>query len=348
MVLKILVTILAIVLVAGMVLLFAPLAARFSFSVAGIHARGGGMVSFLHPAFFSVMIDIAGGTAAIRVLGREWGKRRKEKRSAGSSGDGAAPSAGEAEPMTAPEASTGEPEVPAINKAEDRLVPREESGGGATQDSVDVTPVPATDRAEHTAPGASAENAPVAPAPEPVPGTDGPSTVSGGKYDAGSQTPSGVTPEEKVAAKAKKKDNWFTRLERNRYLFFIRNHRWRSNVLRWFVRVIMTLFHLVRFDRFQVAIRAGVSDPVITGSLAGVYQALLYGLPLRSPQVLSYEPVFMRNHFECSGSIRVSTTLARVVTPLAVAVLTFPLLHTLWLIWCVWRRERHYRKEATA
>ncbi|MBN1760517.1 MAG: hypothetical protein JW863_19465 [Chitinispirillaceae bacterium] len=348
--LTIVIAVAALVLFLGAVILFSPFVVRLDFSVNGFRATGGGVISFIHPAIISVAVDFSDRKGRVSILGRQWGKKKKKEAEETPGFAGSEPPE-EEKPETyvlSPAAGTPvvQPEVsPPVS------VPEQ----GELQDTSIAAPEVVTEKA-----GAAEVKADhrVPEPPEPqIPAVVEPS----GSFSAepGSETffqPStedeDATPgatehsEEKVVPSGKKKDNWFRRLERNRYLFFIRNAGWRSKVLRWLVRVIGTFFHIVRFDRFRLAIRAGVSDPVLTGTFSGMYQALRYGLPLRHPKEFSFEPVFMRNHFECGGSIRVATALSRILLPVIVAVVTFPIAHTLRLVWCVYRRERRYRKEA--
>lgn len=351
MVLKVILIMLCSILSVGVVVLFSPLAVRLSFSVAGLQVTGGGVVSFLHPGVLSMTIDLTSKRSRITVLGRAWGSKKKKEEATGVATDAVekVPPAKESEMLPVPPV---EESFRAENAApeEQATTPEQPGEEPPVVETIEATPVPETPRTVHASPAEYKDELPVQAAPSESPPCDvaGPETVSGSVDNTESAAQTDAKPEEKVAPEAKKKDNWFTRLERNRYLFFIRNSRWRSKVLRWLVRVILAFFHLVRFDHFQLAIRAGVSDPVLTGTFSGLYQAIKNGLPLTRPYGFVYEPVFMRNCFECNGSIRVSTSLARLVTPVGVAVVTFPLVHTLWLVWCVWRRERRYRKEAVA
>lgn len=321
---------------AGVMLLFSPVAVRLTFSSAGWHAAGGGVLSFLHPSVLSVEMDFSGKIWRFRLLGRLWGKQKKT------------------EPET--RYSTGEdPSFGRKAQPESISIPEIEKTGAETvsSEAEETDRQPETAKETSAAPVASLKHPTVFPSPaspqkEEVLLTEKSVNSMVPEVIAGEETPketNTTATEEKMAPEKKKMDNWFKRLENNRYLFFLRNVRWCSKVIRWLLRIISTLFRLVRFDRFQVAIRGGISDPVVTGSLTGLYRALLHGLPLRRPYVLSFEPVFMRNHFECEGSIRMGTSLARVLMPVGVAVVTFPWLHTIWLVWCVYRRERRYRKE---
>ncbi|MBN1308576.1 MAG: hypothetical protein JXA18_11700 [Chitinispirillaceae bacterium] len=151
-----------------------------------------------------------------------------------------------------------------------------------------------------------------------------------------------------VALQPEKKDNWFQRLRRNRYLFFVGNAAWRDKAVRWILRVTRTLFSVVRFDRCEASIRAGVEDPMVTGTIAGTSLAVVHGLTMRRPYMINFEPVFMTNHFECSAVLRIGTSLSRLLAPVAVAIVTFPAVHTLLLVWRLRRIEKRRNRTAAA
>ena len=342
--LTIVIAVLAAAVIVGAVLLFSPFTARLDFSVNGFSATGGGEAFFFHPSAVSVTFDFSTKKPRFRLLGRSWGNNRKKTDEEPSDTTSAPhPEDERREPAARPSPEDTETVPPVSGQLFEPAEQRENSH--ATPEI--VTTKKAGDeevRGEHRA-------------TEPQPVTD---VVISHSAEPDGRMPlqrteqeplpetaahSESQSEENVAPSAKKKDNWLKRLERNRYLFFVRNAGWRSKVLNWLLRVLGTFFRLIRFDRFQLAIRAGTSDPALTGTLSGIYQAMSYGLPLKYPQVLTFEPVFMRNHFECDGGIRVRTSLGRVLMPAGVAVITFPWVHTIRLVWCVYRRERRYRKE---
>ena len=341
-------TILFILLFAGLavavLLLLAPFRMVFGFSVKGLDFGGSGSISYLHPRILSVTFTGDSPAPRIRILGRQFGKRGKKK-TAETPGSSARPvdrteTAARSDAAEQPAATA----VP-VETASERVV---SSGEGAEVDSDTPGETPQT--------GSSGVSSRQQPAGEPV-------AVSLHSSTATEDAPAGAVPrqstlspvstegpqpseKEKVEPAPKKKDNWYRRLERNRYFFFIKNGKWRSKIIRWLFRVIGTLLRIVHFDRFDVAVHAGVCDPVITGTMAGFYQAVLHGFQMKKPYLFTFKPAFMTNHFECSGNVRVGTSLGRVLMPVFVAVVTFPLLHTLRLVWCVYRRERRWKRAA--
>jgi hypothetical protein len=151
--------------------------------------------------------------------------------------------------------------------------------------------------------------------------------------------------EETVAGREKKTDNWLVRLRRNRYVFFVSNPSWRGKVLRWLLRVVRSFLHMVTFDRFAVSVRAGLEDPMLTGTITGLHRAVCGAFVLRQPFAVRFEPVFMRNCFEGSGTIGLRTSMAQLLMPLVVAIATFPTLHTA-ILW--WQHHRLEKQRGTA
>lgn len=146
---------------------------------------------------------------------------------------------------------------------------------------------------------------------------------------------------ENVAKKGNWLHNTMVKLKRNRYVYFAMNRPWRTKVLRWAIRFFRSLFHMIRFDRFVLSLRAGVEDPVVLGTAYGFIEAVTYGFSREKRPVITLEPLFMQNYFEASGAFRLRTSLLQLSRPFAGAVVTFPFLTTgfLWL-----RYRRFVRK----
>lgn len=154
--------------------------------------------------------------------------------------------------------------------------------------------------------------------------------------------------DENMASDRGKKDNWYTALRKSRYLFFIGNRRWRTKVLRWLLRWMRTLFRIVRFDRFELALRGGLrDDPALTATLCGMHRALVHGLQMKRPYAITFEPVFTGAPGGFSAGLRASTSLAALLAPAVTAVFTFPLIHTLFLVLRLYLRERKTRRKNT-
>jgi hypothetical protein len=150
-----------------------------------------------------------------------------------------------------------------------------------------------------------------------------------------------------MASDRGKKDNWYTALRNNRYLFFIGNRRWRTKVLRWLLRWMNTLLRMVRFDRFELALRGGLrDDPALTATLCGMHRALVHGLRMKKPYAITFEPVFTGVPADsvrgCAYRPRLPHCLHR-----GTAIFTFPLIHTLYLVLRLYLRERKTRRKST-
>jgi hypothetical protein len=143
--------------------------------------------------------------------------------------------------------------------------------------------------------------------------------------------------EESVEISSPRRDNLLNRLKKNRYLFFLRNHKWRGKITRWVLRMFSSFFRIVSLDKFQVWIKAGLEDPSVTGMIYGFYQALRNGLSGQFQKVMiEFEPVFSREEFHFSGETGIRSSFGRLILPVIVALFTFPYLTTLRL----WLRSR--------
>lgn len=288
-------------------LILAPVSATVDFSFKDLRPNGSGGFSFLHPLLLAAQIDFATRRISVRILGRSFGAKCRQDQEG------------------APPADADRPNGMQLH------------GENAPFDEGDVfaAPLPFTPRPDEETrqvpfqPGDdTAVQRHVAPVPEPSL-----SSPRGGRVSAIPASDAGAVPDEPMAPEKEKKDNWYKQLQRNRYLFFLRNSAWRNKILRWTARVVRTLFGIVKFERFRLSIRAGVEDPMVMGIIAGVYQAAAYGLTIKEPYLISFEPVFMTDCIECCGGLRISTSLWRLCFPVVVAIATFPALHTLWLVW---------------
>ncbi|MBN1577125.1 MAG: DUF2953 domain-containing protein [Chitinispirillaceae bacterium] len=329
-------------------LLLAPLRGVVNVTFKEFRPAGWCRFSFFHPLLFAAEVDFATRGFVVRFLGRRIGGKRK-------------PSA-ESAPSTVAHVS---------DHAE-----RDDAGATFTTRSGSTGDTPAG--GPHHDPGQSfrqtgeeaADPTPAAPTPSPR-SADGTSSGAPGAGGAVEMVVQSAPPEEQLrseqrpvssshpvkikreftesmALRPEKKDNWFKRLQRNRYLFFIGNGAWRAKAVQWILRVARTLFSIVRFDRFQASVRAGVEDPMLTGTIAGLHRAAVYGLTMRQPYIISFEPVFMTNHFEFSVVLRAGTSLSRLLVPIVVAIVTFPAMHTLWLVWRLYRIEKRRNRMAAA
>lgn len=148
---------------------------------------------------------------------------------------------------------------------------------------------------------------------------------------------------ETVEKKSGKMDNLIERIKKSRIIFFVSHKKWRGKILSWLFRFFKTFRCLVRFECFKAYIRAGVEDPAVLGKIFGYYQALSKGLQLNEYGLdLFFEPVFMKNHFEADGAVKISSSIGRLLTPFGVAFLTFPYINTFFL----WRSHKRKMKRS--
>ena len=142
---------------------------------------------------------------------------------------------------------------------------------------------------------------------------------------------------ETVEKKPGKMDNLKERVQKNWIFFFLRQKKWRFKVFSWLIRVLRTFGRLVRFEYFRADLRAGIEDPAVLGRIFGYYQAVCSALQLmESGFSVFFEPVFMKNHFEADGAIKIRSSVGSLLAPLGVAVFTFPYVSTFFL----WRRYK--------
>ncbi len=150
---------------------------------------------------------------------------------------------------------------------------------------------------------------------------------------------------ETVEKKQGKMDNLFERIKKSRFIFFASHKKWRKKIFVWLLRIFKSFCHLVHFDCFKADIRAGVEDPAVLGRIFGYYQAISNGLQLKEYGIkLFWEPVFMKNHFEAEGAVKISSSLGRLLAPFGVAFLTFPYISTFFL----WRSYKQKIKRISS
>jgi len=129
------------------------------------------------------------------------------------------------------------------------------------------------------------------------------------------------------------------RLSENKVLFVLRQTRLRRKALSCVSKVLRSTLHLVRFDRFMVRVRAGSSDPVAPGIAYGCFVGLRNSLALHhsSHVSLELEPVFDEGEvIEWESSVRAQSSVARLLFPFLVALVTFPYLSA----FVTWRRMK--------
>jgi hypothetical protein len=322
MVLTVLLAIAVFLAFSALVFLFSPLQVKLRYSV-GAKADVSLAGSFLHPGVVSFTVDAPSRKITIRLFG--WPVVRK----------GGVPAQGDTLP------SSMEDKTVRHNDDAVCLTPVEEP----FRPEASPSPKRGFVQAEGTEAATLRSSAASAQVNTSQPSVDSASLPTGGEAGSVALPPIHGPNEENVAAAKKKKDNWFERLRHNRVVFFVGNHAWRRKVLRWVARVVRALFTMVRFNRFAVSVRAGVEDPMLTGTIAGLHRAVAGALAAKPPFAISFEPVFMKNHFECTGAIGIRTAMVQLLLPLFIALITFPTLHTLYLWWRFTRLEKRRNRE---
>ncbi len=288
--------------------LLAPFRFVFSFSVEDSGFEGSAVFSFLHPFVFSGRFDIGSGQFKMKILDRSIGKNNiPSYHDSGGRPDDAVDKSDEDEELSLADGSAFTENVSFDRRENGEIV-----SGTFQKKEESVMPQvsprfsPASDR----------------------------SNESEKKSD------------ESIPHEKEEKQKWYERLQRNRWLFFIRNGSWRRKFIRWIGRVLRSLLQVVRLDGLRLSVRAGTEEPFITGILAGIYNAALHGLSLKEPYSVSFEPVFMTNCFACSGAVIMRTSLARLLMPVVVAISTFPMFHTIRLAWRYHRLNKKDNRRA--
>ena len=364
-----------IIIVAISVLFFSPLRINVcaGFSVFELHGTAG--ISFFHPRLISLYYDFASKKKALRILGRQWGRKVSSDRPEGSF---SGPSGEDNNPVSAelPSPDTNDTSLPSDNEPQRTSSRNDEdaafapdngdgTAGREKNEGVDDTVIPPSGNdGDPSSPfhGQSPEEQTSLrshPPDSEKPLYHQSSTGKAGKPVTSEpvQPPNGIDTSTEEPGKEEKetaadspveKDNWLKRLQRNRYVYFLKNSRWRNKVLRWFIRVVRLLLRIVVFDRFRFSVRAGNENPMLVGVLFGLYEGIRSALPMRKPYIIEFEPVFMDNCFEGEVRFRTTTSLFRVLFPVGTAILTFPLLHSLRLGWRYYRAEKRRKRTAMA
>jgi hypothetical protein len=129
--------------------------------------------------------------------------------------------------------------------------------------------------------------------------------------------------------------NRFTWSKIKKTISILRRGRVGKKLFRWALRLLRLSLKIVRFDHLRLHARAGVQDPAETGKIYGYFAALHSILfSHRKNMDVRLEPRFMSYVFEVEGSVGLKTSIAVILMPLAVAIVTFPYI----AVFFVWRR----------
>jgi len=139
---------------------------------------------------------------------------------------------------------------------------------------------------------------------------------------------------DKKSPKETKKSGFFNLKTFKRIFVFIGNAQWRSIILVWLKKSVFRFFRVLSVPLLSAHIKAGFDDPSKTGIYFGYYIAginMLANINNKRRHIV-YEPDFTAESFSTHGQLRVSTSIVRLVLPFVLAIVTFPYLRTIRLI----------------
>ena len=124
--------------------------------------------------------------------------------------------------------------------------------------------------------------------------------------------------------------------------FIINQKKIAAKAVRWLQRFLGRCLRLITFDYLSVHIRAGFTDPAITGALHGFFTGMYHGLEIEDYRKFSieFEPQFKEEDiFLCKGYVRIKTSLAQLLRPVVIGLLTFPYISA----FILWRRIKKFK-----
>lgn len=129
--------------------------------------------------------------------------------------------------------------------------------------------------------------------------------------------------------------NRFTWSKLKKTIAILRQGHCGRKLFRWSLRLLRLSLRIIRFDHLRLHARAGVEDPAETGRIYGYFAALHSTFfSNRKNMDVSLEPRFMSNVLEVEGRVGLKTSIAGMLLPFFVAIITFPYL----TVFFVWRR----------
>lgn len=353
MIVTILLWCIAFIVSAVLLILLSPFRVRLCGAFDGASFNGSALCSFVHPKVLRAEVSFAMRSVEVRVFG--WRPVRRRGRKNGGQSDtsegyepvfDAGVSAPPSPPSEKPAAEVARLPLSPVNNTlySEEMSSREQPVLEDIQQTQPEVIYPEEKKVEMRSDGRksySKEPATTSSAPF---GTTGESPQN----RTSSPEPDESMLKEKVAPAKEKKDNWLYTLKRHIAVHFIMNSSWRTRVFRWVLRFLRSLLFLIRFDQLRCEVRAGVEDPMITGTLAGYFYSIGAVLTKKDRYLFSFEPVFMKNFLSGSLQLRVTTSLFMLSFPMVAAVITFPWVRTL-LLWLSYRRmKRRYQALAAA
>ena len=128
------------------------------------------------------------------------------------------------------------------------------------------------------------------------------------------------------------------RIRRNPFVFFAKNGSLRTRCYQWFRRIIKSIFRMFRIDFCDICAGIAFEDPSVSGKVFGYIEGARHALSLHSKNInLQYRPLFVNGQNEVVCEIKISTSISKLISPLFVAVMTFPF-YTFAVTWWNYRR----------
>jgi hypothetical protein len=185
------------------------------------------------------------------------------------------------------------------------------------------------------------ESRPEAAPPTRTPADPAPTRTesAGTAHDTVSAEPDAVPPKKAATKKSTAEPGWLDRLKQSKALFVLQQRWWLHKALSWLLNSIKRMRTLVVFERCALSCKAGGITPSLSGAIYGIVLSIQHALALNTQQgfFIRFEPVFeTESTLEISGSVKIRTSVGRLLYPFFMAVVTLPYLATFLL----WRRMR--------
>lgn len=134
------------------------------------------------------------------------------------------------------------------------------------------------------------------------------------------------------------------RIRRNPFVFFIEKRSLRNKCYTWVKRIIKSTFRILRIELFDIRADISFEDPSVSGKIYGYVEGARHALSLYSKKInLQYRPIFVNGQNTIGGEVKIVTSIAKLMSPMFVAVVTFP--YCTFVI--TWLNYRHFLKKGT-
>jgi len=142
--------------------------------------------------------------------------------------------------------------------------------------------------------------------------------------------------------KTKKRRCLIDRFNHHPAVFFIRDRSLREKTLRWILRVLKSIFTVVKIRRCNAMVAYAFDDPSVGGKMFGYIEGVRNAMGAYSKEInFRYVPHFKNEENEFDGDLKVETSLCRLSFPLVLGVLTLPY-YTFGMTW--WRYRSVMKK----